>query len=272
MIVGGVAADAVVRAALFPMADLLPPPPDHPDRLIDVAGLRVFLAEGVPDGIVFPERIRPTQLRGTVREVRQRLRHEGRGGAVWFVPEAAEPADLAMQLRGLGLTPNDRPPFEPRYASMVAVDPPPRGPADIEVQRVRTFDEYLAAQRVAAEAFGMDDELTRALEARATRLWPFQSEHAERAALIATIDGEVVGFADAALGRNAVYLRGSGTHPDYRGRGVYRSLVRARWELAVARRTPALTVGAGALSRRILEGLGFSLVGWDDCLRDDLSA
>lgn len=268
----GMDADPVVRAALFPMADLLPPPPDHPDRLVEIMGLRVFLGGGVPDGMVFPERIRPAQLRAVVREVRQRLRHEGCARGVWFVPEAADPADLAVRLQGLGLTPNEQPPFEPRYASMVAVEPPPSGPSDVDVNRVRTFEEFLAAQRVAANAFGVDDELRSAFEARAARLWPFHSEHGERATFVATISGEVVGFADAAFGKTAVYLRGSATHPDYRGRGIYRSMVRARWEAAVARRTPALTVGAGAQSRPILERLGFSIVGWDDCLRDDLSA
>lgn len=263
--------DPVVRAALFPMADVLPPPPDHPDRLVEVAGLRVFLGAGVPDGIVFPERVGSAQLLGVVREVRERLGREGRSRGVWFVPEAADPADLAMRLQGLGLTPSDEPPFEPRYASMVAVEPPPQGPSEVDVTRVRTFEEFLSAQRVAAHAFGMDAELTAAFEARAAHLWPFQTEDGERATFVATINGEVVGFAEAAFGRNAVYLRGSGTHPDYRGRGIYRSMVRARWEAAAARGTPALTVGAGAQSRPILERLGFSIVGWADCLRDDLS-
>jgi GNAT superfamily N-acetyltransferase len=67
-----------------------------------------------------------------------------------------------------------------------------------------------------------------------------------------------------------VYLAGGGTRPDRRGRGAYRALVRARWDAAVERGTPALTVGAGAMSRPILERLGFAIVGWADCLVDDL--
>ena len=42
-----------------------------------------------------------------------------------------------------------------------------------------------------------------------------------------------------------------------RGRGAYRAIVRARWDEAVRRGTPALAVGAGAMSRPILERLGF---------------
>ena len=45
-----------------------------------------------------------------------------------------------------------------------------------------------------------------------------------------------------------------------RGRGVYRSLVQARWDWAVELGTPALTVQAGRMSRPILERLGFEFV------------
>jgi hypothetical protein len=48
--------------------------------------------------------------------------------------------------------------------------------------------------------------------------------------------------------------------PSARRRGVYRALVAERWREAVARDTPALTVQAGAMSRPILEKLGFITV------------
>jgi hypothetical protein len=44
------------------------------------------------------------------------------------------------------------------------------------------------------------------------------------------------------------------------GRGVYRAVVRARREAAVARGTPALVVQAEQMSRPILERLGFRAV------------
>jgi predicted GNAT family acetyltransferase len=52
-------------------------------------------------------------------------------------------------------------------------------------------------------------------------------------------------------------IAGGSTHPDYRGRGCYRALVRARWNAAVTRGTPLLAVQAGAMSKPILERLGF---------------
>jgi len=57
-----------------------------------------------------------------------------------------------------------------------------------------------------------------------------------------------------------INLNGAGVLPSARGRGVYRALVAERWREAVARGTPALTVQAGAMSRPILEKLGFVAV------------
>lgn len=81
-------------------------------------------------------------------------------------------------------------------------------------------------------------------------------------------DGEVVAFGGTMRGDNAVFLSGGGTRRDQRGRGAYRALVRARWDYAVECGTPALTVGAGSMSQPILEGFGFTVVGWTDCLLD----
>lgn len=245
----------------------------HPDRRIEVFGATLFLGQGLPDGMVLPERVKPAEISMFVQEMRERLRREERQRAVWFVPEAAHPADLAARLQDLGLKPADQPPFEPRTAAMAITQPPAEGPPNIEAHRVRTFEEFQAAWRVSANAFAVDAQFAAAFEARAEALWPFEEQHEDRAAtLIATIDGKVVGAAATAFGKTAAYLGGSGTHHDHRGRGVYRSLVRARWDAAVAHGTPALTVSAGDMSRPILERLGFTIVGWSDCLFDDLSA
>jgi GNAT superfamily N-acetyltransferase len=264
--------DAVVRAALFPSADGPALPRGHPDRRIEVSGATVFLGQGLPDGMILPERVDSVELATFVQEVRERLRREDRQRAVWFVPEAAHPADLAARLLELGLKPADQPPFEPRAAAMAITQPPAEGPPNVDVYQVRTLEDLQAAWRVSANAFDVDAQLAAAFEARAEALWPFEERSDDRATFVATIDGEVVGAAGESFGKTAGYLGGSGTHQDHRGRGVYRSLVRARWDAAVAHGTPALTVTAGAMSRPILEGLGFTIVGWTDCLFDDLSA
>jgi GNAT superfamily N-acetyltransferase len=261
---------AVTRAALFPLSDVPPPPAGHPDRLVVVSGVPVGLDATAPFGFVLPEKIPTAALEAVVEDVRDLLRREGRPRGVWFVPEASEPLGLAERLQKLGLEPHDESPFEPRFTSMALLEPPPAGPPDVDAHRVRTFEEFAASLRVTATAFGVDAELADAFDARAELLWPFQSDEGGAASFVAVIDGDVAGFGNAMFGATAVYLSGSGTHPDYRGRGVYRSMVRARWDAAVSRGTPALTVGAGGMSRPILERLGFSIVGWGDCLRDDL--
>jgi GNAT superfamily N-acetyltransferase len=259
-------ADAVARAALFPWGDSPSHPPGHPDRVIEVSGVRLHLDEGAPFALVLPEEIPNERVGRIVQQVRDVLRREGRTRGVWFVPEAAKPVGLALRLQELGMMPHDEAPFEPRFASMATMEPPPSGPPEVDSHSVRSLEEFRAALRVAAAAFGMDAELAAWLEARAEPLWPFESG----GTFVATIEGEVVGSGTARFGTTAVLLNGSGTHPRHRGRGVYRSLVRARWDAAVERGTPALTVGAGAMSRPILERLGFSIVGWNDILRDDL--
>jgi GNAT superfamily N-acetyltransferase len=45
--------------------------------------------------------------------------------------------------------------------------------------------------------------------------------------------------------------------PEARGRGIYRALVRARWDHAAARETPLLVVQAGRMSAPVLDSLGF---------------
>jgi hypothetical protein len=262
---------AARRAALFPAGDLADLPVGHPSRRVVVAGVRVELPVGLPMGDVFPERLDGSEVERVVSAVRRFLRGEGREKGVWFVPEAASPSDLADRLRRLGMRPDDEPPGEPRAAALVAVEPPPPGPLELVVRRAESFEEYLAGERVAAAAFQMDEKMRQAFDERAERQWPFISTGEAMAAFVAIVDGEIVASAGAHFGRAAVHLSGAGTHPDRRGQGAYRALVRARWDAAVERRTPVLTVGAGEMSRPILERLGFTIVGWIDCLLDDLS-
>jgi GNAT superfamily N-acetyltransferase len=56
---------------------------------------------------------------------------------------------------------------------------------------------------------------------------------------------------------HGVALMGGAVLPAFRGRGVYRALVRRRWDHAIARGTPLLVVQAGAMSAPVLDGLGF---------------
>ena len=261
---------AIRRAALFPVSDLFDFPPGHPTRSVQVEGVSVILTAAPPIGLVFPERLEESRVEHLVGAVRRALRAEERQRAIWSVPEASVPDGLAQQLLALGMRPSDMPGREARGAQMACIEEPPHGASDLVVRPAETFEEFRAALLVATDAFAMDDEARKSFEDAAKRIWAFRSEPGSVETFVALADGEVVAFAGARYGRTAVYLAGGGTHPDHRGRGAYQALVRARWDGAAARGTPALTVGAGTMSRPILERLGFSIVGWADELLDEL--
>jgi len=261
--------DEIKHVTLFPESDTPDFPAGHPSRRVEVSGVLVILPEGVPFGLVFPERIEG-ELEHVIEAVRRLLRAEGRERAIWFVPEAVSPGGVAQQLLALGLQPNDMPGADKRHALMVCHEEPPPGPPEVVARPAATFEEFLAAQLVVADSFGQDEKWREGLVQRAKRYWPFQATPGGLETFVALVDGEVVASAAARFGRHAAYLAGGGTRPDSRGRGAYTALVRARWDAAVERGTPALTVGAGAMSRPILQRLGFSIVGWEDCLLDEL--
>ena len=89
--------------------------------------------------------------------------------------------------------------------------------------------------------------------------------------LNAIIDGSVVGTAGAGLGPAAINLLGGSVIASARGRGVYRALTQARWDLAVTLGIPALTIQAGRMSRPIAERLGFQFIEAMQVYVDDFS-
>jgi GNAT superfamily N-acetyltransferase len=258
----------VRRAAIFPELDLPDPPPEHPYKVVRADGYTIGVFAGLSFGQVSISAVGTDAIERTIEEARSVLATYGMRQGAWMVPEAASPAGLVDELLRLGMVPYEEPPLEPRFAAMVALSPPEPGRPDTEARLTRTFEEYQAGNRVARTAFevGEDDRL--AFEAQERSLWEIQSSGGAFRSFIALIDGEVVGSSGSIDGANATYLSGGSTREDMRGRGVYRALVRARWDAAVERGTPALTVGAGRMSQPILERLGFTTVGWIDCLLD----
>jgi ribosomal protein S18 acetylase RimI-like enzyme len=130
---------------------------------------------------------------------------------------------------------------------MVLTEAPAQAPTDVEVRRAKTDGEHLAADRIAAIAFGGPIPT----EARPREHDP------NNVTYLALVDGEPVARASGSFGEHGVSLFGGSTLPEARGRGAYRALVAARWEDAVARGTPILVTQAGPMSRPILAQLGF---------------
>jgi GNAT superfamily N-acetyltransferase len=86
---------------------------------------------------------------------------------------------------------------------------------------------------------------------------PVPAEHPSIHLFAAVVDGRPVGVARSVDMDHGVAMMGGAVLPEFRGRGAYRALVRARWDYAAARGTPLLVVQAGALSAPVLDGLGF---------------
>ena len=180
----------------------------------------------------------------------------GRDACSWLVADSAEPSDLAARLVAAGAIPD---PDDPVYAGMV-LRHPPDAVDGIEVRKVTTFEEHCGAVELTWQSFGFSEEQKAELRPKLRDRWEQFRGQEPSDRFIGLVDGRIVGSGSAAYVPGCVYLLGGNVAEEARGRGVYRALVRARWDEAVARGTPALVVQAGQMSRPILERLGFETV------------
>ena len=209
-------------------------------------------------------RLDPDEVPETIHEVRKEIARRGHREAVWRVGSSATPADLADRLVGHGFVPADLPGHEPHLTSMVLTEEPP-SVEGVEARRVADAAELARASSISAIAFGEKEDAENWEERFA----------AERAGLapriyLAFVDGTPVGAARALVedGLPAVILISGGVLAEARGHGAYRALVRTRWDDAVRAGQNALVVHAGAMSRPILERLGFHVAAEQEVLLD----
>jgi hypothetical protein len=147
----------------------------------------------------------------------------------------------------------------------------PRGEPAVEVRRVGTPDEYLRALELDWEVWEVPEERRAEYRALQREAWPLIEASGRAAHFVAYLEGEPVGFGRLVLAPAAGILMGGSTLASVRGRGVYTSLVHARWRATVERGVPRLAVSAGAMSAPILERLGFEPIGKVLLLRDSLA-
>jgi GNAT superfamily N-acetyltransferase len=169
--------------------------------------------------------------------------------------------------------PDERSTSEAHATSMALVDEPPPTPG-IVARRVADFDEFVAAGKIADAAFGASEAEAQAYAEIAEASFARERAGVAARTYIALIDGEAVGVGRAIIAGDcpAAVMIGGAVLPKSRGRGVYRALVRARWEDAAAAGLPALVTHAGAMSRPILERLGFQAVAEQEILLDPATA
>ncbi len=212
-------------------------------------------------------RLQPEEIEETVAEVRRIVSERRHVEPVWWIGGSATPRDLVDRLLALGFRPNEEPGWEPRCTAMALVEPPPAANG-IFARRVGSLAEFRAADEISGSAFGAPEEDQAELRAIDEQRFAAERRGEAPATYLAWADGKPVASARALFTDAGVLLIGGGTLPEARGRGAYRALVRARWDDAVAAGTPALVVRAGAMSKPILERLGFQSVTDIDVLVD----
>jgi hypothetical protein len=201
-------------------------------------------------------RLRADEIDDTVDAVRSFMRVTGSTIAGWWLSELSTPADVEQRLlaRGLRMVDGDH-----LVDGMLLTEAPPPGPADVAVRAIETADEYVAVTETQYDAF--DTALDRRREvAQLVEAFELDRQGGVAVTYAAWVDGRVAGGARSILTPRSVLLSGGATAPWARGRGAYRALVRARWEDAAERGTPALAVQAGSMSAPILRRLGFEKV------------
>jgi len=199
-------------------------------------------------------RLGDDEVEPAVDEIRARARAADLRRIIWWVGDAATPEDLGERLVNLGFAPMTT-------LTSMALTTAPGGTPIAHVREVATLDEWLLANeidQVVAEISG-DEALE--MQAFNRRVWPEVQYRRVPRMYLAYLDDEPVGFARTAFTDAGVVLLGSGTLPHARRRGVYTSLVHARWRDAVEASTPALVIQAGDMSEPILRGLGFNDLG-----------
>lgn len=207
-------------------------------------------------GLVLRQRLGPEAVPAALEAARTWFRERGRARYGWAVADTAEPADLAERLLGLGLVPFED---DAVFAGMVLEQEPPATPG-VEVRRVETFEDVVAGAEVAMESFRLTESEREATRHEMRARWERAKDDPRGDDFVALLDGKVVGSAGVSYTPAGLYLGGGNVAEAARGRGVYRALVRHRWDVAVARGTPALVTQAGKMSRPILERLGFRTV------------
>jgi hypothetical protein len=175
---------------------------------------------------------------------------------MWWLGPSVRPRDIRKRLLAAGLV-------EPRDGVgrliAVALTDEPRGAAPgIAVRRVDTYDDFVAAREVQWDAFDTRSERREAGRRRMREDFEGSMRSGVPVGFVATLDGRPAASAMSIPSSRGVFLIAGAVAPWARGRGLYRALVRARWDDAVERGTPALISQANpATSYPILKRLGF---------------
>jgi GNAT superfamily N-acetyltransferase len=260
----GVAIPEDVRRQAIDPWTYLPLPPGV--ELVPLAGAAVMFNSRPGSQYVRVDGDGPSEVAAVVDAARAAARARNKTALVWYLAPGRD--ELAAELERCGLVNRDPPGLE-----AMALVAPPNGPvnATIDVRLIGTWADYRAAHDLQAEVFELPEESERELQRRFEAFTDPGDRQERFLGFLAFLDGQAAGSAYALCGDSGLNLFGGAVREQVRGRGVYRALVQARWEYALERRRPALTVQAGRMSRPVLERLGFSAVGTVSVYVDELA-
>jgi hypothetical protein len=203
-----------------------------------------------------------------VEEIRGLVRAREHTDPVWWVGASATPRDLTERLLALGFVRGEPPHREPSVTAMALLEAPPPGPPEVEARIGTTLEDFEASREIQFEVFGVADAEREQQREQTAGMFEQREHPAAAQPFLAFVDGRPVATATAVFAPAGVLLIGGATLPEFRGRGAYRALVRARWDEAVRRGSPAAVVQGGVQSGPILERLGFEHVCEIDVLVD----
>ena len=221
------------------------------DRFADE---RVCVIQGTTWAGVSGVRVEAGDVEALLAEVRERVPAEK--ALVWWLDPDTRPVDLRDRLLALGLRePRDRGAL---LHALACVDEPPPGPVEVDVIRVVTFEEHVAATEVMWDAFDTPADRREAQQRHLRAEFDAARDASVPVTFLARYDGRAAGVGRSIYSDRGVFLIAGAVAAWARGRGVYRALVRARWDDAVARGTPALVTEAMPdTSYPILKRVGF---------------
>jgi len=193
----------------------------------------------------------------SIDAVRAWFRMRDRETFSWKLGTHATPGDLEARLRDHGA-------YEAEKHTAMILDREPPAVAGIDVRAVESYEDYVRSQEimhVVVRGELTDEDRAAAREGLPRRFADYR-DHPISRRYLAFIDGKAVATGNAIRTSEGVLAHAGGaTLPEARGRGSYRALVRMRWDDAVAAGIPGLVTQANAISRPILEHLGFRVLG-----------
>ena len=221
-------------------------------------------------GLTFVQRLRlaEDEVDETYVEIGRLVAERNHYNTTWWVDDRASPPDLTERLVALGLRPAEEPRLEPHGTGLALVSEP-QAVENATAREVESLEQWIQAAEIGNEVFGATIDERESQRKIAEQRFREQRETGSGARFLAWVDGKPAASATIVWSPLGGLCLGGATREWARGRGAYRALVRARWDAAVARGTPALVVNAGRMSRPILERLGFAAVAELDVLIGD---